>query len=116
LPRLGSRVRIPSPAPEISAAHQDDRQHRGAHASAAGLAGKVSHCALAARAHIPPDRDHEARRYVDDAELLERAALYRAMAKQALRAKLSSEFTARAERYEIAAQALRREAAKPPRP
>jgi hypothetical protein len=71
---------------------------------------------LAARAHIPPDRDHEARRYVDDAELLERAALYRAMAKQALRAKLSSEFTARAERYEIAAQALRREAAKPPRP
>lgn len=45
---------------------------------------------------------------MDNAELLERAALYRAMAKQALRAELSSEFTARAERYEVAAQALRR--------
>ena len=53
---------------------------------------------------------------MDDAELLERAALYREMAKQALRAELSSEFTARAERYEIAAQALRREPAKPRRP
>jgi hypothetical protein len=70
---------------------------------------------LALRAHIPPDRDHEPRRYVDDAELRERAALYREMARQALRAELSSEFAARAERYEIAAQALRREPAKPRR-
>jgi hypothetical protein len=53
---------------------------------------------------------------VDDAELLERAALYREMAKRALRAELSSEFTARAERYEIAARALKREPAKPRRP
>jgi hypothetical protein len=52
---------------------------------------------------------------VDDAKLRERAALYRKMARQALRAELSSEFTARAERYEIAAQALKREPAKPPR-
>ncbi|HEX6842034.1 MAG TPA: hypothetical protein VF113_10905 [Stellaceae bacterium] len=53
---------------------------------------------------------------MDDAELLERAALYRAMAKQALRAELSREFIARAERYEVAAQALRREPAEPRQP
>ena len=70
---------------------------------------------MAMRAQIPRVRDHEPRRYVDDAELLERAALYREMAKQALRAELSTEFTARAERYEIAAQALRREPAEPRR-
>ncbi|HKW52344.1 MAG TPA: hypothetical protein VJO12_01525 [Stellaceae bacterium] len=46
---------------------------------------------------------------MDDAELRERAAIYREMARKALRAELSTEFAARAERYEIAARALRRE-------
>ena len=64
---------------------------------------------------MPPDSEQEARAIVDDAELLERAALYREMAKQALRAELSAEFTARAQRYEIAALALKREPAKPRR-
>ena len=69
----------------------------------------MPHCDLAAGAHITADRDYEPRRYVDDAELLERAAIYRDMARKALRTELSTEFAARAERYEIAAHALNRE-------
>ena len=77
---------------------------------------KLPHCGSATAAQIPSVSDYPVEGIVDDAELLKRAATYREMAKQALRAELSTEFTARAERYEIAAQALKREGTKPRRP